>query len=324
MKAIQITENGGPDVLKLVDVEIGRPGAGEVRLRHTAIGLNFIDIYYRTGLYPPPGGFPLVPGGEGAGVVVEVGEGVDWLAAGDRVAYTIGSGSYCEERLISADRLVEIPDAITDEQAAASMLKGLTVEYLLRRTFKVKPGDTVLCHAAAGGIGLMLGQWAKHLGATVLGTAGSPEKIELAKANGYDHVANSRTDDIAAFVRDATGGRRCDVVYDSVGKDTFAASLDCIRPLGMLVSFGQASGPIPPFAIGTLAQKGSLFLTRPTLFTYIAERADLEAAAEALFEVIGSGAVKVQINQKYALSDVARAHADLESRNTTGTTVLIP
>ncbi len=324
MKAIQITENGGPEVLEMVDVEVGPPGAGEVRLRHTAIGLNFIDVYYRSGLYPPPNGFPLIPGGEGAGTVVEVGDGVEWLEVGDRVAYTMASGAYCEERLIKADRLVKVPDGITDEQAAASMLKGLTVEYLLRRTVKVKPGDTVLCHAAAGGVGLMLGQWAKHLGATVLGTAGSPDKIELARMHGYDHVANSRTEDIVAFVRDATGGRRCDVVYDSVGKDTFSASLDCIRPLGMLVSFGQSSGPIPPFAIGTLAQKGSLYLTRPTLFTYIAERADLEAAADALFAVIGSRAVKVQINQRHSLSDVAKAHADLESRKTTGTTILIP
>ncbi len=323
-KAIQIHEHGGPDVLRLGDVDPGRPGAGQVLVRHTAIGLNFLDTYFRSGLYPAPGGLPLIPGGEAAGVVVEVGEGVDWLREGDRVAYTTPTGAYCETRVIAADKLVKVPDGVSDEQAAASMLKGLTAEYLLRRTFPVKPGDTVLFHAAAGGVGLIFGQWAKHLGATVIGTAGSADKLELAKAHGFDHVVNYRDDDFVSVVKEITGGRLCDVVYDSVGNDTFPASLDCIRPLGMFVSFGQSSGPIPPFSIGLLAQKGSLFATRPTLFTYIAKREDLEASAAALFDVIASGAVKIRINQRYPLADAGRAHEDLEARRTTGTTILIP
>lgn len=323
-KAIQIHEHGGPDVLRLGDVDPGRPGAGQVLVRHTAIGLNFLDTYFRSGLYPAPGGLPLIPGGEAAGVVVEVGEGVDWLREGDRVAYTTPTGAYCETRVIAADKLVKVPDGVSDEQAAASMLKGLTAEYLLRRTFPVKPGDTVLFHAAAGGVGLIFGQWAKHLGATVIGTAGSADKLELAKAHGFDHVINYRDDDFVSAVKEITGGRLCDVVYDSVGNDTFPASLDCIRPLGMFVSFGQSSGPIPPFSIGLLAQKGSLFATRPTLFTYIAKREDLEASAAALFDVIASGAVKIRINQRYPLADAGRAHEDLEARRTTGTTILIP
>ena len=323
-KAIQIHEHGGPDVLRLGDVDPGRPGAGQVLVRHTAIGLNFLDTYFRSGLYPAPGGLPLIPGGEAAGVVVEVGEGVDWLREGDRVAYTTPTGAYCETRVIAADKLVKVPDGVSDEQAAASMLKGLTAEYLLRRTFPVKPGDTVLFHAAAGGVGLIFGQWAKHLGATVIGTAGSADKLELAKAHGFDHVINYRDDDFVSVVKEITGGRLCDVVYDSVGNDTFPASLDCIRPLGMFVSFGQSSGPIPPFSIGLLAQKGSLFATRPTLFTYIAKREDLEASAAALFDVIASGAVKIRINQRYPLADAGRAHEDLEARRTTGTTILIP
>jgi NADPH2:quinone reductase len=323
-KAIQIHEHGGPDVLRLGDVDPGRPGSGQVLVRHTAIGLNFLDTYFRSGLYPAPGGLPLIPGGEAAGVVVEVGEGVDWLREGDRVAYTTPTGAYCETRVIAADKLVKVPDGVSDEQAAASMLKGLTAEYLLRRTFPVKPGDTVLFHAAAGGVGLIFGQWAKHLGATVIGTAGSADKLELAKAHGFDHVVNYRDDDFVSAVKEITGGRLCDVVYDSVGNDTFPASLDCIRPLGMFVSFGQSSGPIPPFSIGLLAQKGSLFATRPTLFTYIAKREDLEASAAALFDVIASGAVKIRINQRYPLADAGRAHEDLEARRTTGTTILIP
>jgi len=323
-KAIQIHEHGGPDVLRLGDVDPGRPESGQVLVRHTAIGLNFLDTYFRSGLYPAPGGLPLTPGGEAAGVVVEVGESVDWLREGDRVAYTTPTGAYCETRVIAADKLVKVPDGVSDEQAAASMLKGLTAEYLLRRTFPVKPGDTVLFHAAAGGVGLIFGQWAKHLGATVIGTAGSADKLELAKAHGFDHVINYRDDDFVSAVREITGGRLCDVVYDSVGNDTFPASLDCIRPLGMFVSFGQSSGPIPPFSIGLLAQKGSLFATRPTLFTYIAKREDLEASAAALFDVIASGAVKIRINQRYPLADAGRAHEDLEARRTTGTTILIP
>jgi NADPH2:quinone reductase len=323
-KAIRIHANGGPEVLRYEDVDVARPGRGEALIRHTAIGLNFLDVYYRSGLYPPPAGLPLIPGNEAAGVVVEAGEGVEGLAAGDRVAYAGPLGAYAEERVIAADRLVKVPDGISDEQAAAIMLKGMTVEFLLRRTFPVKQGDTVLFHAAAGGVGLIFGQWAKHLGATVIGTAGSPEKMALAKAHGFDHVINYRDGDFVAEVREITGGRMCDVVYDSVGKDTFPGSLDCLRPLGMFVSFGQSSGPIPAFSISLLAQKGSLFATRPTLFLYIAKRADLEASAAALFDVVGKGIVKVEINQRHKLADVAKAHADLEGRRTTGTTLLIP
>ena len=323
-KAVRIHANGGPEVLVYEEADPGRPGPGQALVRHTAIGLNFIDVYYRSGLYPPPGGFPMIPGGEAAGVVEETGEGVHDLKPGDRVAYAVGTGAYAEQRVIAADQLVKIPDGITDEQAAAMMLKGMTAEYLLLRTFKVKAGDTILFHAAAGGVGLIVGQWAKHLGATVIGTAGSHDKIELAKANGFDHVINYRTQDFVAEVARITGGRKCDVVYDSVGKDTFPGSLDCLRPMGMFVSFGQSSGPIPPFNLSLLAQKGSLFATRPTLFVYNAKREDLEASAAALFDVVKKGVVKVKINQRYALKDVAKAHADLEGRKTTGTTVLVP
>ncbi|MER8461892.1 quinone oxidoreductase [Mesorhizobium sp. M1396] len=323
-KAIRIHAHGGPEVLTYEDADPGQPGAGQILIRHTAIGLNFIDVYHRSGLYPPPGGFPLVPGGEAAGVVLEVGEGVEWLKPGDRIAYAVTTGAYAQERVIDASRVVKVPDGISDEQAAAMMLKGMTAEYLLRRTFKVKAGDTILFHAAAGGVGLILGQWAKHLGATVIGTASSSDKIELAKAHGFDHVINYKDQDFVAGVAAITDGRKCDVVYDSVGNDTFPASLDCLRPLGMFVSFGQSSGPIPPFSISLLAQKGSLFATRPTLFVYNAKREDLEASAAALFEVVLSGAVKIKINQRYALKDAGRAHSDLEGRRTTGTTILIP
>jgi len=323
-KAIRIHANGGPEVLGYEEIETEQPGAGQVLVRHTAIGLNFIDVYYRSGLYPPPGGFPLTPGSEAAGVVVEVGQGVDWLKPGDRIAYAVSTGAYAEQRLVDASQVVKVPDGISDEQAAAMMLKGMTAEYLLRRTFKVKAGDTILYHAAAGGVGLILGQWAKHLGATVIGTASSKEKIELAKAHGFDHVIDYREQDFVAGVAAITGGAKCDVVYDSVGKDTFPASLDCLKPLGMFVSFGQSSGPIPPFSMSLLAQKGSLFATRPTLFVYNAKREALEASAAALFDVVQSGAVEVRINQRYALKDASRAHADLEGRRTTGTTILIP
>jgi NADPH2:quinone reductase len=323
-KAIRVHAHGGPGALVYEDFEPGHPAKGQIRVRHTAIGLNFIDVYYRTGLYPAPDGLPLIPGGEAAGVVVEVGEGVDWLKPGDRVAYAVKLGAYAEERVIEADQVVKVPAGISDEQAAAMMLKGMTAEYLLLRTFKVKAGDTILYHAAAGGVGLILGQWAKHLGAHVIGTAGSPDKIELAKAHGFDHVIDYRKQDFVAEVAKLTGGRKCDVVYDSVGNDTFPGSLDCLRPLGTFVSFGQSSGPIPPFSINLLAQKGSLFATRPTLFVYNAKRADLEASAKALFDVVVSGAVQIKINQRYALKDVAQAHADLEGRKTTGTTILLP
>jgi NADPH2:quinone reductase len=323
-KAVRVHTHGGPEALVYEDVEVGAPGPGEVRLRHTAIGLNFLDTYFRTGLYPAPNGLPLIPGGEGAGVVTAVGDGVTGLAVGDRVAYTTNIGAYSEERLIAADRLVKLPDGVSDEQAAASMLKGMTVEYLVRRTHAVRPGDTVLYHAAAGGVGLLFGQWAKHLGATVIGTAGSPEKVALARAHGYDHVIDYSAGSFVDAVKEITGGRKCDVVYDSVGKDTFEGSLDCLKPRGLFVSFGQSSGPIPPFDIGLLSRKGSLFATRPTLFTYTLHRAELEAAAAALFEVLESGAVKVKVNQRYRLADAAQAHADLEGRRTTGTTILLP
>jgi NADPH:quinone reductase len=323
-KAIKVYAQGGPEALTYEEMDPGKPSAGEALVRHTAIGLNFLDVYFRSGLYPPPNGLPLVPGGEAAGVVLETGEGVDWLKPGDRIAYTTPLGAYCEERVIAADRLVKLPDTISDEQAAGMMLKGLTAEYLLRRTFKVKAGDTILFHAAAGGVGLLAGQWAKHLGATVIGTAGSAEKVALAASHGFDHVINYRDQNFVEEVKAITGGKMCDVVYDSVGNDTFPGSLDCIKPLGMFVSFGQSSGSIPPFNISLLAQKGSLFATRPTLFTYIAKREDLEAGARALFDVVGSGKVRVMVNQRYALKDAGQAHADLESRKTTGTTVLIP
>ncbi len=323
-KAIRIHANGGPDVLVYEDVEVARPGRGEVVLRHTAVGLNFLDIYFRTGLYPAPNGFPLILGSEAAGVVEELGEGASGLSVGDRVAYAGPMGAYSERRVIAADALVRLPDSIDDQTAAAMMLKGMTAEYLLRRTFPIKPGDTLLYHAAAGGVGLILGQWAKHLGATVIGTAGSREKAELALAHGYDHVIDYTRDDFVERVKDITGGKRCDVVYDSVGKDTFPGSLDCLRPLGTFVSFGQSSGPIPPFNLSILSQKGSLFATRPTLFTYTAKRADLEASAAALFGVVASGAVKIRIDQRVALADAARAQSDLEARRTTGTTVLLP
>lgn len=323
-KAVRIHSHGGPEVLVYEDVDPGSPGEGEVLVRHGAIGLNFLDTYYRSGLYPAPKGLPLTPGGEAAGTVLETGRGVDWLKPGDRVAYTMPLGAYCEERVVPADRLVKVPDGISDEQAAAMMLKGLTAEYLLRRTYKVKPGDTILFHAAAGGVGLLAGQWAKSLGATVIGTAGSEEKVALAKEHGYDHVINYRTADFAAVVNELTGGRKCEVVYDSVGNDTFPASLDCLKTRGLFVSFGQSSGPIPPFNMGVLSQKGSLYATRPTLFNYIAARSDLEEAAQALFDVVARKAVEIRINQRYQLKDAARAHADLEARKTSGTTILLP
>ncbi len=323
-KAVVLHAHGGPDVLSWEDVETPRPGPGEVLIQHTAVGLNFIDIYYRTGLYPAPNGLPLIPGNEAAGLVLEAGEGVDALKPGDRVAYAGPLGAYAEQRTIAADKLVRLPDEISDEQAAAMMLKGMTAEYLLRRTFPVQAGQTILVHAAAGGVGLILGQWAKHLGATVIGTAGSPEKAELAKANGYDHVILYRDEDFPARVAEITDGRKCDVVYDAVGKDTFPGSLDCLRPLGLFVLFGQASGPIPPFDFQLLSRKGSLFATRPTLFTYNATQEALDASASALFDVVSSGAVKIAMNQRRPLAEAGRAQADLEGRQTTGTTVLLP
>lgn len=323
--AIRVHQHGGPDSLVYEEVSVGAPGAGEVRIRHTAIGLNFIDVYYRTGLYAAPKGLPLIPGNEAAGVVEALGEGVMDLKVGDRVAYAErGLGAYATERLIAADQLVKIPDGVSDEEAAAMMLQGMTVEYLVRRTFPIKAGHTVLYHAAAGGVGLIFGQWAKHLGATVIGTASSTQKVELAKAHGYDHVINYSTENFAERVMEITGGAKCDVVYDSVGKDTFEGSLDCLKPRGMFVSFGQSSGPIPPFNMAILSQKGSLYATRPTIFSYNAKREDLEESAGALFDVVSKGIVKVSVNQRYKLADAAQAHADLEARRTTGKTVLLP
>jgi NADPH2:quinone reductase len=320
--AVRIEQTGGPEVMQFEPVEVGKPGPGQALIEHTAIGLNFIDVYFRTGLYKAD--LPLIPGGEAAGVVLEVGEGVSDFRPGDRVAYVIRNGAYAEKRLAPADRLVKIPDGVSDEQAAAMMLKGMTAWYLLFRTYKVQAGDWILCHAAAGGVGLILGQWAKHLGAKTIGTAGSAEKVKLASEHGYDHVINYREQDFVAEVARITGGEKCAVVYDSVGKDTFPGTLDCIRPLGMFASFGQSSGAMPPVDLAVLSQKGSLFATRPTLFTYIAKREDLEAGAAAVFDVISKGIVKVQVNQRHALKDVAQAHRDLEGRRTTGATLLIP
>lgn len=323
VKAIRMTETGGPEVLQLVDIEQPRPGPGEVLIEHKAIGVNFIDTYMRSGLYPVT--LPFVPGNEGAGVVLEVGPGVEDFKPGHRVAYCGGNGGgYSEQRVMPAGRVLKLPDDISFERGAAMTLKGLTAWFLLRRTYPVKPGDIVLYHAAAGGVGLIFGQWAKHLGATVIGTAGSPEKIELAKAHGFDHVINYREENFVEHVREITGGKMCQVVYDSVGKDTFPASLDCLRPLGMFVSFGQSSGMVPPFSISLLQQKGSLFATRPVLFHYIAERKELDTAAEELFDVVRKGAVRIVINQRYKLEEAAKAHDDLESRRTSGTTILIP
>ena len=322
--AIRVHKTGGPEVLSWETVNVPAPAAGEIRIRHTAVGLNFIDTYFRTGLYPAPNGLPFIPGNEGAGVVVGVGEGVSGLSEGDRVAYAGPIGSYSEERVIAADRVVKVPDGIDDKSAAAMMLKGMTAQYLLRQTYKVGPETTLLFHAAAGGVGLIAGQWAAHLGATVIGTVGSEEKAELARANGYGHVINYRTENFVERVKDITGGKGCDVVYDSVGNDTYPGSLDCLKPLGLWASFGQSSGPIQDFNLGLLAQKGSLFATRPTLFTYIATQEKLDETASDLFSVVRSGAVKIAVNQEYALSDAAQAHQDLEGRKTTGATVLVP
>ncbi|MCD4512431.1 quinone oxidoreductase [Brucella pseudogrignonensis] len=323
INAIRVHQTGGPDVLQYEQIEIGEPGAGEAKVRHEAIGLNFIDVYFRTGLYKAAQ-MPFTPGNEGAGIVVAVGSGVENLKVGDRVAYAATPGSYAEERILAADRLVKVPDSIELKTAAAMMLKGMTAQYLLRQTFVVKPGHTILFHAAAGGVGLIAGQWAKHLGATVIGTAGSEEKIALAKAHGYDHVINYRTENFVERVKELTGGEGVNVVYDSVGRDTYMGSLDVLKPLGMFACFGQSSGVIPPFDLNLLAQKGSLFATRPTLFNYVAKRAELEKTANELFDVVASGAVKIEINQTYALKDVRKAHEDLEARKTTGASILLP
>jgi NADPH2:quinone reductase len=322
--AIRIHEHGGPEAMKWDEIPTPSPGPGEALVRHAAIGLNYIDVYFRTGLYKPPS-LPCVIGMEGAGTVEAVGEGVTVVAPGDRVAYaTAPIGAYAEARTIKADRLVKLPDDISFEQAAAMMLQGMTAEYLLRRTFPVKPGQTILVHAAAGGVGLIMCQWAKHLGATVIGTVGSDAKAELARAHGCDHPIVYTREDFQARVKEITGGKMLPVVYDSVGRETFMKSLDCLAPLGMMVVFGNASGAVPPFDVGILAAKGSLFLTRPTLATYTAKREDLVASAEALFDVVRKGAVKIEVNQRFPLKDAADAHRALEARQTTGSTVLLP
>jgi NADPH2:quinone reductase len=322
-KAVRIHAHGGADAMRLEDVEVGDPGPGQVRLRQTAIGLNFIDVYYRTGLYPVPT-MPATLGVEAAGVVEAIGDGVTELKIGDRVAYAAQIGAYAEKRLIPADRLVKIPDGVSDEQAAAMMLQGMTAQYLIRRTYPVKKGDTILVQAAAGGVGLILCQWAKHLGATVIGTVGSEEKAALVQAHGCDHPVVYTREDFRHRVKEITKGEGVPVVYDSVGKDTFDRSLECLSPLGMMALFGQSSGKVPPFDLGQLAAKGSLFITRPTLNTYVARRADLIASANELFDVVKSGAVKIEVRQTYKLADVQKAHQDLEARKTTGSTVILP
>jgi NADPH:quinone reductase len=322
-KAIRINRHGGPDVMRWEEIQVGEPGPGEVRVRHTAIGLNFIDVYDRTGLYPLD--LPSGLGREAAGVVETAGRKVRGLKRGDRVAYTYPvAGAYAEVRNCPAERLVKVPAGITDQQAAAMMLKGLTAQYLLRQTYRVKRGDTVLIHSAAGGVGSIAAQWARHLGAKVIGVVGTPEKAKLAKRNGCHHVIVGGPEQLPAAVKSLTDGIGVHVVYDSVGKDTFFASLDSLRPLGMMVSFGNSSGPVPAIAPLELGRRGSLFLTRPSLFNYVATRPALERATRELFNVVKRGAVKIRIGQSYPLQDVATAHRDLEARRTTGSTILIP
>ena len=322
-KAIRFDKTGGPEVMKWVDVEVGEPGKGEIRVKHHAVGLNFIDVYFRTGLYPMP--LPAGLGMEAAGEVTAVGEGVTGFEVGDRVAYASRPpGAYAQERVMSAQYVVRLPDAIAYEDAASVMLQGLTAQYLLRRTYRVKAGDTILIHAAAGGVGMLACQWAKALGATVIGTVGSDEKAEIARAHGCDHAIVYTRENFTRRVREITNGAGVPVVYDSIGKDTFTASLDCLAPLGMFISFGNASGPLPPIDSSEFAGRGSLFFTRPTLFTYIGKRSDYEAMSAELFDVLVSGKVKTSINQRYPLSEVAKAHTELESRRTTGSTILLP
>jgi NADPH:quinone reductase len=322
-KAIRIRRHGGPEVMEWVDVDVGDPGAGEVRLRQTAVGLNYIDTYHRSGLYPQP--LPTGLGAEAAGVIEAIGSGVEGFRVGDRAAYAGSApGAYAQLRLMPAARLVALPGDVSDRVAAALLLKGLTAHYLLRRTFVVKPGDTLLVHAAAGGVGSVLVPWARHLGATVIGTAGSPQKVQRALASGCQHAVDYRAQDFVAEVERLTDGRGVDVVYDAVGRDTFMKSLNCLRPLGTLVTFGNASGPPPALEPLVLSQKGSLFLTRPTLAHYTARREDLLSAAGALFQVIRERIVDAEIGQTYALQDAAQAHRDLEGRKTTGTSLLLP
>jgi NADPH:quinone reductase len=322
--AVRVHKHGGPEVLTLDDIEVPAPGQGQIKLKQHAIGINFIDAYFRMGMYPSPVGMPFVAGNEGAGQVTAVGPGVTDIKVGDRVGYVAPLGAYAAERLLPADRAVKLPDNITYEQAAGMMLKGMTVQYLVNRTYKVSKGTICLIHAAAGGVGLIACQWANHLGATVIGTVGSKDKAEIAKKNGAHHTILYRDEDFVAKVKEITSGKLCDVVYDGIGKTTFPASLDCLRPLGYFVSFGSASGQIEAFNINILQGKGSLFATRPTLNHYTAKRDDLLMTANDLFKVVGSGAVKIPVNQKYSLKDAGKAHKDLESRGTTGSSILIP
>jgi len=322
--AVRVHKHGGPEVLTFEDAEIPAPGQGQVRIKQHACGINFIDTYFRMGAYPSPVGMPFIAGNESAGEVTAVGPGVTDIKVGDRVGFVGPLGGYAAERNAPAERLVKLPDNISYEQAAAMMLKGMTVQYLLNRTYKVTKGTIVLIHAAAGGVGLIACQWANYLGATVIGTVGSKEKGELAKANGAHHIINYRNEDFVAKVKEITNGKLCDVVYDGIGKDTFPASLDCIRPMGMFVSYGASSGQIDAFNINILQTKGSLFATRPTLNTYAAKKQDLVDIAADMFKVVGSGAVKIPINQKYPLKDAQKAHRDLEGRGTTGASILVP
>jgi NADPH:quinone reductase len=323
MKAIRFSKTGGPEVLVLEDIELPSPGPGQVRVRHTVIGVNFIDTYQRSGLYPVP--LPSGLGMEAAGTIEALGESVRALKVGDRVAYCSGPlGAYAEANNVAADRVVKLPASISDETAAASLLKGMTAQYLLKRTHAVKPGETILFHSAAGGVGLIACQWAKHLGATVIGTVGSEEKVALAKANGCDHVLNTREADWPKKMRELTGGKGVPVVYDSIGKDTWSGSLDCLAIRGLMVSFGNSSGAVPAFEPGILSAKGSLYLTRPTLMHYTRDAQELQTTADDLFEVIGSGAVKIVVHQRFRLAEARQAHEALHSRNTTGATVLIP
>ncbi|WP_332876184.1 quinone oxidoreductase family protein [Massilia sp. S19_KUP03_FR1] len=322
-KAIQFSRTGGPEVLEYVDVEVGEPGPGQARVRHHAIGINFIDVYFRTGLYPLD--LPSGLGQEAAGVVEAVGEGVTHVAIGDRVAYAARpNGSYSEVRVMPADILLRLPDAIDFDTAAAMMLQGMTVQYLLKRTYPVKAGDTILFHAAAGGVGLIACQWARALGVNLIGTVGSNEKAELALAHGAAHVINYNTENFVERVKEITGGAKVPVVFDSIGKDTFIGSLDCLAPRGTMVSFGNASGPVPPFSLTELVSRGSLYITRPTLVSYTATRAELEATAQDLFDIVASGAVKINIGQRFPLAQAADAHRALEARKTTGSTILLP
>jgi NADPH2:quinone reductase len=321
-KAVRYHKQGGPEVLQLDEVPVGEPGPGQARVRHVAIGVNFVDTYQRSGLYPMQ--VPAVAGNEGAGVVEAVGPGVSNVRAGDRVTYTGLPGSYCDVRIVPADRLVKLPEAVSEEMAASMTLKGMTVQYLIHRTYAVKSGDTVLWHAAAGGVGTIACQWLKAIGATTIGTVGSEEKAALAKAHGCHHVINYNKENFVERVKSLTGGEGVPAVYDSVGKTTWDGSLDCLRPRGLMVSFGNASGPVPPVNLGILSQKGSLYVTRPTLATYIASRTDLEETARSLFDVVKSGSVKIETTKRYKLADAAQAHRDLEGRKTTGSIVLVP